>query len=96
MSWQLQTKNIGSVLTIKEWDRHIKEQVRMAEICSPHIVEHIKQVDALVRNEVRRIQDANPYSDWQFMVCANGHGDDPIKSDGAVTITIQVQWTHRG
>lgn len=94
MSWQLQTKHIGSVLTIKKWDERMKEEIRTAEICSPHIVEQIKQVDALVRNEVRRIQDANPYGDWQFMVCANGHGDDPSKGVGTTTISVQVQWSH--
>jgi hypothetical protein len=54
MSWQLQTKHIGSVLTIQEWNERMKEELRAAETCSPHIVEQIKQVDALVRNEVRR------------------------------------------
>jgi hypothetical protein len=94
MSWQLQANHIGAVLTIAEWNQRIQEQIRIAEITAPHTVEQIKLADALVRNEIRRIQDANPYSNWQFMVSANGGADDPSKGVGTTTISIQVQWSH--
>lgn len=91
MSWSINATGIGARLTVENLNEAIKRQGNYPNEADEQLV----AVGALLRNELRRIEDANVHSQYEFHVSASGHTDAASNGPGNMGVTLSLAWKHQ-
>ena len=91
MSWSINATGIGARLTIEKLNEALRQQGNYPNEAD----EQLSAVGALLRNELRRIEDANVHSQYQFKISASGHTDIAANGPGNISVSIALGWEHQ-